>query len=370
MMQLKFSAKQIIRVLSIFWVLSFLVLWFFSVSQYVFGALSPQLYLWKANTFYFGTSSDGRLMFASDTYTDEVDVASSFWKFHNITLGTGSELDWLRFEASNMNVTLSKLYESSKLFTASCSSVDSSSYMNLTVSGYSLPYVQKITGDLTAFDVNIVANNELAWTVSGTGAVTIKVYVPSGFATYYLKINNVVHVQGDKWTHSGNHVTVTDTLASTNSYVLSFHALETVDSGGGGEETPTTPTQQAKQFVEQVIAPKAMAITSNWISVLLLSGLLLGTVASYAEDPKGNLWKVFLVAFIVLTLDFLFVFVIIPMGYLPIDLSILRNLTWKPPTLQLQTYPIGTQMALTIIVLGIVFVTVVASIAVLIMREG
>lgn len=122
----KLSTKQIPKVSATVWLLSFLFLWLFTFTSYVFGAYSPRLFLWKANTFYFGTSSDGRLMFASDTYTDEVDLGSSFWKFYNISLETGSELNYLRFEGSNMNVTLSQLYESPKLFSATASSVDSS----------------------------------------------------------------------------------------------------------------------------------------------------------------------------------------------------------------------------------------------------
>ena len=227
--------------------------------------------------------------------------------------------------------------------------------------------VQNLNASTTTLGSFSFASNQLNFYANGTGYNIFKVHATS--TMYYLKINNIVYLQGHHWSRTGNVITVTDTLGSTHSYLLSFRSLEPpVDDRGGTGPRPA-PTEQAKEFVEEVVARSVVAITSNWVSVLLLSGLVLGTVTSYSLDREGDSWKLLLVGFIVLTVNFLFAFILIPMEVVPTDLTILRNLAWKPPSLELQTYPLQQQALIQVSVLSFIFVTMIGSIAVLIIRR-
>lgn len=265
---------------------------------------------------------------------------------------------------SNCNVTLSKLYENPKMYVATVTDATSSSLVSLTVSGYTYPYLQNVSGAITAFDVDLFSNNELAWTLTGTGTVTMKILF-SGQTVYYLKINDVVKIEGDQWSASPGVVTVTDILSSTHSYVLSFHPY-TPTTTPSGATAPTQPEQLVEKLKEAV-APSFLVVTSNWVSIFILMGLTIGTVVTYIYENEA--WKYFLAGFIILAFNFFAIYVLVPQLLFPIDLSWLQPVLWKPPTLELALFPLATQQLLQAIVMGTLFFCIIGAVIVVMTRQ-
>jgi len=221
-------------------------------------------WLWTAEDFeFYCRDTNAEIQFGADFYSYPVDVEGNSWTFYNITVGDGEELEYLMFSGSNCNVTLTEL-NNKKLYIATVADATASSQISLN-SSYSLPYVQNISGAITALEVSFIENNRLTWSLTGEGPTTIKIPF-YGHTPYYLKINGVVKAEGDHWSASGNTITVTDTLASTHDYELSFSGLPTPHS-----HSPPSDTDDSlpEQLVEAAETAKDVVVT-YWIIILVV----------------------------------------------------------------------------------------------------
>jgi len=180
-------------------------------------------WIWTAEDFEFKCSDTNAIIqFGSDFDSYPVDVDRNYWTFYNITMDDGEELEYLMFSGEDCNVTLTELNKN-KLYVATVADASSNSIVSLN-SNYNLPYVQNVSGAITALEVYFVKNNRLIWSLTGDGSTTIKILC-KGHTPYYLKINGDEKAEGEYWSVSGNTVTVTDTLGSTHDYELGFSEL-------------------------------------------------------------------------------------------------------------------------------------------------
>jgi len=129
---------------------------------------------------------------------------------------------------------------------------------------YAIQSVTNISHTITNLQL---ANNILSWSATGTGNTSFKIY--SIDTPYYLKINNVVKLQGDSWSKSGNIITVTDTLGSTHDYVLSWTALS--NDPGPGPYNP--PDDVLDDFVENVIVPGSSFVEENQVILAIFAAI-------------------------------------------------------------------------------------------------
>lgn len=161
------------------------------------------------------------------------------------------------------------------------------------------------------------------------------------------------------WTyHSDDHEVVINNVASQVEVYWRLPDNQGGDGKRGGDETDKIPSED---FVETVVAPTFFAIADNWIAFFILAGLMIGAVVSYIKDSE--VWKYLLVAFIILTVNFFAVYVLVP------QFSFLKPFLWKPPSLQLATYPLVAQQLLQIGVLSTLTVCFIVCIVLVMTHE-
>ena len=181
----------------------------------------------------------------------------------------------LMFSGTDCNVTINDLGENGKLYVADV--VGSDVFVNFTL-GYNYPYLQTVEGEVSNVDVRIFDDNRLTWSTEGTGATTMKVHFPDGQTPYYLKVNGVVKMEGNNWDASGNTVTVTDYLASTHDYELSFTGLPSPP------DSPTDKEPEEDSIPDQlvdVIDTGKNFFVENWGIVLCVAGIIVIGVMVY-----------------------------------------------------------------------------------------
>ena len=311
-------------------------------------------WIWTAEDFEFKCSdTNTSIKFGSDFYSYPVDVDRNYWTFHNITMGDGEALEYLMFSGQNCNVTLTELNEN-KLYVASVSDASSSSIVSLESSS-SHPYVQNVSGAITALEVYFIEDNLLNWSITGDGPTTI--IIPcEGNTPYYLKINGSIKEQGDVWSVSENVVTVVDTLGSTHDYELSFAEIPSPPSppDDPSPPEPSTPPGSGnvvpEPLVEKIIGPIVFGITDNFIAVVILVLMLLFSVLLYRWEYV-TASKILFGGFVFLALNFGISYLLVPMNLLPDSLSFLGELSsvLKPPTLQLATFSVDEQNIIQIL---------------------
>jgi len=174
------------------------------------------------------------------------------------------------FSGTDCNVTINELGENNKLYVADVSG-GSDRVVNFTL-GYKYPYLQTVEGEVSNIDVRIFDDNRLTWSTEGAGATTMKVHFPDGQTPYYLKINGVVKMEGNNWDASGNTVTVTDYLASTHDYELSFTGLPSPPDSSTPKEAEEDSIPD--QLVNVIDTGKNFFV-ENWGIVLCVAGIIL-----------------------------------------------------------------------------------------------
>lgn len=212
----------------------------------------------------------------------------------------------------------------------------------------------------------IFINNEIEWDATGSGSSTMRVYYVGGVVPYFVSVNGVVQLEGDRWSRGSGFVQVVDTLASISTYVLSFHVLG--GSQSSGEVSSEEVVSEAVAVVVGAVKQASFLVTSNWVSVLLLVGLLLGAVVAYTSD--SGLWKWFAVGFGVLFVNFIVAFLVVPLGLLPSDLAFVEALAFKPPSLELASFPLQTQFVLQVVVMGFLLFSIMGSVLALVFKES
>lgn len=216
---------------------------------------------------------------------------------------------------------------------------------------------------VTSSTIVSYSNEELIFSVSGSGSVLIKIRYDS-LTPYYVSFDGVIKNEGEGWTKTSTIVTISDTL-STRNYILSFHPFSITGTGGGAVSPKLEPIEEAIEVVKKAF----IKIASSWVSLAILSLLLLGMIGSYIYDETSLVWKLFLGTFIILSMNFIAVYVLIPQQLMPIDLSMIEPFLWKPPSLELQTFPLTTQITIQILTMLMIIVSVMFSVGALIYRE-
>ena len=182
----------------------------------------------------------------------------------------------LVFSGTNVNVTINELGENGKLYVADVAG-GSDRVVNFTL-GYNYPYLQTVDGEVSNIDVHIFDDNRLTWSAEGAGAATMRVHFPDGQTPYYLKVNGVVKMEGNNWDASGNTVTVTDYLASTHDYELSFTGLPSPPDSSTDKEAEEDSVPD--QLVDLIVTGKNVFV-ENWGIVLCVAGIIVIGVMVY-----------------------------------------------------------------------------------------
>jgi len=206
------------------------------------------------------------ILFDENRTFDDVSVSGSSIVFD---LSEDYSVSNLQFSGKNCNVTVNDLGENNNLYRIDVSGASATSFTNFTL-GYSLPYVQVVTGAITNIDVSGFESNRLTWSITGKGPCTIIAYFPTGQTPYYLKINGVVKVEGNHWSASGNTVTITDSLGSTHNYEVGALALSPPsDNPPSSQEPENDLVEQTEEFVEDIFDSGVGFVVTNWIWVII-----------------------------------------------------------------------------------------------------
>jgi len=209
---------------------------------------------------------DVYILFDENRTFDDVSVSDSSIIFE---LSEDYSVSNLQFSGKNCNVTVNDLGENYNLYRIDVSGASATSFTNFTL-GYSLPYVQVVTGAITNIDVSGFESNRLTWSITGKGPCTIIAYFPTGQTPYYLKINGVVKVEGNHWSASGNTVTITDSLGSTHNYEVGALALSPPsDNPPSSQEPENDLVEQTEEFVEDIFDSGVGFVVTNWIWVII-----------------------------------------------------------------------------------------------------
>ncbi len=175
---------------------------------------------WTAADFIFECPSTNATIVFQDNFSAnylEVGTGSSYYKWFNIVVGSGDELSSLQFSGENCNVTLTELNEDALLVADFSNSLISTS-VTLAL-GYDLPSVETVDGNVTNLAMDPYQNGVLSWNLTGTGSANTTVAL---IATYIPQSLTIDGVPSAAWEVTGNNVIITDTLASTHSYELTF----------------------------------------------------------------------------------------------------------------------------------------------------
>jgi len=235
------------------------------------------------------------------------------------------------------------------------------SYYNVKFSGLSVYYEKYLVEaplDLTVSSLKYdSATSQLTFTASATGTRSIKVKADK---CYYVKINDVVYVEGQKWTYDPTHgvITITDTF-STKNIVVSWASLAPPEPPPppppSGEGPPTAP-EWAKPIVEEVIKPMVLAIPKFYVGLFIIGLILVGASLAHSYDDE-TITALCIIVMVVIAVDLLFVWVLKPVGLMPADLRFLEPLLWEPPTLSLEVFGLPSEQ--TLIVQGVLMISLI-----------
>jgi len=232
---------------------------------FLFSLPSCNAWIWTAEDFdFYCRDTNAEINFGSDFSSYPVDVTGNAWTFYDVVMEDGEPLDYLTFSGLECNVTLTEL-NNKKLYVATVADATESSQVSLN-SSYNLPYVAEFTGAITALEVSFIENNQLRWSASGTGPVSYQIISTDN--PLYLKINNVVKIQGDSWHKTGNLIIVNDILGSTHDYELSWTGLPS------SPEPRNIPDDDVlDDFVENVIVPGPSFVEENFVILAIFAAI-------------------------------------------------------------------------------------------------
>lgn len=198
------------------------------------------------------------------------------------------------------------------------------------------------------------------WYDSGTTTVNSTVTTPFG------------DYNTTGWTGTGSLESGGTTNSNTTGVftILEYSTVQWnwVTSGGGGEENggegngeeegPPSGSGTEESDIEQILSASdpvdaagktVYAVTSNMFAGFLLFFMLLGVGVAYYFDSL--LWVILLIVFVVLAVNFIFVFVVLPLDLIP-EISFIEPFLLRLPRLELSTYALSFQAFLQLAVVG------------------